>query len=176
MRVITGTAKSMILQVPEKGTRPLTDRIKTSIFDLINEFIADANVLDLYAGSGGFGIEALSRGAKNATFIDLSGESVHLIQQNLEKTKLIEKGRIVQSKVNDFIIQTDESYDIIFLDPPFDAVNDEDFSALSATLNDDGILIYRLPTRKKPEDIETFPLNQVYRKQYGKSIVMFFKK
>jgi 16S rRNA (guanine(966)-N(2))-methyltransferase RsmD len=119
MRIITGTAKGKKLKTPIQGTRPLTDRIKTSIFDLVRDFIPNSNVLDLYAGSGSFGIEALSRGATSAIFVDTAKKAIDCIKENLLNTKLHEKAKVIKAKVNDFLVQTPEKFDLIFLDPPF---------------------------------------------------------
>lgn len=174
MRIITGSAKGIKLIAPEQGTRPLTDRIKTSIFDLISDFIKDANVLDLYAGSGSFGIESLSRGAKSATFIDLANRAMECIETNLLKAKLIEKASVFQTKVNDFITSTESNFDIIFLDPPFDQDLTMDFSSLRKILTKEGIIVYRVQ-QEKEIDISKHPLEIVYSKQYGKSHVYFIR-
>jgi 16S rRNA (guanine966-N2)-methyltransferase len=175
IRVITGTAKGRKLIMPQHGTRPLTDRIKTSIFDLILEFISDANVLDLYAGSGSFGIEALSRGAKSATFVDLSDEAIDCISTNLLTTQFNTSTQVIQDQVNNFITTTIEMYDLIFLDPPFDTKLDPDFSGINKILQPDGLLVYRTlqnrPLPRLPEDLLV-----VYQKIYGKSKVIFFRK
>ena len=174
IRVITGTAKGKKLKVPKAGTRPLTDRIKTSLFDLITDFIPNATVLDLYSGSGAFGIEALSRGAKKAFFVDLSKESVNCIKDNLISTGLDDKGMVINNRINDFITSTSNIYNIIFLDPPFEESIDPDFSQLSKILNKKGILIYRVK-KGRNVDIPKTLLNQIYYKKYGKSEIYFFK-
>ncbi len=175
LRVITGQAKGIKLEAPKKGTRPLTDRIKTSLFDLISDFIPNSKVLDLYAGSGAFGIEALSRGAEEATFVDLGIEAINCIEANLEKTRLADKATIIQKNVNDYIVETKEKFDIIFLDPPFDQDIEPDFSALGKILSNEGILIYRTVQNKKI-DINKTTLISVFQKIYGKSKLIIMRK
>lgn len=175
LRVITGRAKGIRLDAPTKGTRPLTDRIKTSIFDLIRDFIPGGNILDLYAGSGAFGIETLSRGAASCTFIDLSNEAIDIIENNLEKTNLFENASVIQKNVNDFIVDTKEIFDIVFLDPPFDDKTEPDFSGLQKIVKEDGIIIYRTVQNKRVE-LEKTELTIILQKIYGKSKVLFLRK
>ncbi len=174
-RIIAGTKKGKKLQNPEYITRPLTDRIKTSIFDLIKGFIPDSVVLDLYAGGGNFGIEALSRGAKRATFVDISRESINCINQNLTNADLAESSKVVQSNVQDFVRSTEEEFDLIMCDPPFDKVVVKHIDDAAKLLKDDGLLIFRYPETLEI-NLEEINLNPAYQKKYGKSIVIFFQK
>lgn len=171
-RVTAGTKKGVKLTNPPKGTRPLTDRIKISIFDLISDFVPDAEVLDLYAGGGNFGIEALSRGAKSATFVDIAKGSIKSIESNLEKTQFQNKGEIRQERVEDFISNTQKKFDIIMSDPPFDTASETDFNSIARLLSDDGIFILRVPSSTEI----TLPnrLKEVFQKKYGKSMVHFY--
>lgn len=175
LRVITGTAKGRKLISPESGTRPLTDRIKTVIFDLIKDLIPESHVLDLFAGSGAFGIEALSRGAAEATFVDIGNESINCIETNLANTKLRDKAIISKSDVNDFMMSTDRTFDIIFLDPPFDDQREVDLPLISRVLKDNGLLIFRT-VQNKPIDKEKIPFEIVHQKIIGVSKVIFLKK
>lgn len=175
LRVITGKAKGRKLEVPSRGTRPLTDRIKVSIFDLIRDFIEGAIVLDLFAGSGTFGIECLSRGAKYADFVDLGGEACEIISRNLYSTKLYDQASIHQTHSHEFIANTQLTYDIIFSDAPFDIDLDLDLEGISRIINDDGIIIVRIEIVKELL-LRTKKLELVYEKQYGKSRVFFLKK
>jgi 16S rRNA (guanine(966)-N(2))-methyltransferase RsmD len=152
----------------------LTDRIKTSIFDLIRDFVSDARVLDLYAGSGSFGIEALSRGAQSAVFVDLATEAMECIEENLINSNFLESAHVIQEKVNDFIAKTPERFDIIFLDPPFPDTSNPDFDSLAKILRPSGVLIYRSFVKKKFTTGKA-PLENVYEKVYGKSRVSFYK-
>lgn len=178
-RVIAGSAKGRKLKVAAEGTRPLTDRIKTSIFDLIAEFIPQARVLDLFAGSGAFGIEALSRGAASCLFIDNGDEQVQLLKSNLEQTGLTHKASIRQQSVSKDLLTTLESnFSLVFLDPPFpmeQKTKQTILSSLDQLLTADGLAIFRY------ENDETYPaeiatLSEVYQKKYGQSIVSFYKK
>ena len=95
MRVISGSARGTKLLAPKTGTRPTSDRAKESIFNIIAERVPDSNILDIFAGSGAIGIEALSRRARHAVFIDNSKEAIKVIKQNLEKTRLSDRATIL---------------------------------------------------------------------------------
>lgn len=120
MRVIAGRAGGVRLLVPKSGTRPTMDRVKAAIFSSLGSVVIDARVLDLFAGSGALGIEALSRGAINATFVDKDRQSAVVIAKNLAKTHF--KARIHQEDVFDFLRRPspEERFRIIFADPPYE--------------------------------------------------------
>lgn len=118
MRVITGIARGRKLMEPEGlDIRPTTDNVKESIFNIIQFDIEGRKVLDLFAGTGQLGIEALSRGAENCVFVDQSKAAVKLVKDNLKKTQL-ENGRVVQGDSISFLAGR-EKFDLIFLDPPY---------------------------------------------------------
>ena len=123
MRIITGKAKGIVLKTPEgDATRPTADRVKEAVFSMLQFDIEDRNVLDLFAGSGQMGLEALSRGAKSATFVDKSKYAIKFIKENAEKSKLIDGATIIQSDYLEFLKRNiGTRFDIIFLDPPYAA-------------------------------------------------------
>ena len=120
MRVIAGSAGGIRLAVPKSGVRPTMDRVKAAIFSSLGEAIIGARVLDLFAGSGALGIEALSRGAASAIFVEHDGRSAEAIEKNLAKTNL--QGRVRDQDVFDFLRQRSnaEKFQIIFADPPYE--------------------------------------------------------
>jgi 16S rRNA (guanine966-N2)-methyltransferase len=123
MRVIAGTARGMPLAAPrERATRPITDRVKETLFGILGERVIDARVLDLYAGSGAIGIEALSRGAAHATFVERGREAVAIIRENLERTHLADAADLRAGEVERFLAGTDAGtrYDLVVLDPPYE--------------------------------------------------------
>jgi 16S rRNA (guanine966-N2)-methyltransferase len=129
MRVIAGSAGGVRLAVPKRGVRPTMDRVKAAIFSSLGDAIIGARVLDLFAGSGGLGIEALSRGASSVVFVERDRQSADVIESNLLKTKLT--GRVRQQDVFDFLRHASaaESFQIIFADPPYDKTEaDESFT------------------------------------------------
>src|SRR5438309_8490024 len=121
MRVIAGRAGGVPLVSPKNGVRPTMDRVKEAIFSSLGEMVTGARVLDLFAGTGALGIEALSRGADSAVFVDQDRQSIASIEKNLAKAKL--QGRVRQQDVFGFVkaaAQLDEKFRIIFADPPYD--------------------------------------------------------
>ena len=121
MRVIAGTARSIPLITPKGDkTRPTIDKHKETLFNCLADMLYDSVFLDLYSGSGGIGIEALSRGAKVSYFAENDNDAIRCIKENLKKTRLEERGRIVKRDVKDAIrLSMLETADIIFMDPPF---------------------------------------------------------
>ena len=116
MRVITGSCRGKRLVTPEGlDTRPTTDKVKEGIFNAIQFDIEGRRVLDLFAGSGQMGIEALSRGAKSAVFVDNFGRSLECIRKNLENTKLTDLAQVVNADFELYLTRTADVFDIVFL-------------------------------------------------------------
>ena len=124
MRVIAGSARRLQLKTVEgMDTRPTQDRIKETLFNMINNDLYGAAFLDLFAGSGASGIEALSRGAKEAVFIDNGSRQVACIRDNLKTTRLEEKALVMNSDVVSglkMLERNGKKYDLVFMDPPYD--------------------------------------------------------
>ncbi len=120
MRVISGSARGTKLFCPEgMDVRPTHDRVKEAVFSMLQNQLYGALVLDLFAGTGALGIEALSRGAKEAVFVDRAESSLKLVEANLEKTHLKEKAKVTKSDYHSFLQNTNLKFDLIFLDPPY---------------------------------------------------------
>lgn len=121
MRVIAGSARSIPLVAPMGDeTRPTQDRIKETLFNMIQFEVGDSVFVDLFAGSGGIGIEALSRGARKAFFVDNGAAPIQCVKDNLHKTKLMDKAQIFQQDCIAFLSSLKEKVDFIFMDPPYD--------------------------------------------------------
>ena len=179
MRVIAGSAGGIRLAVPERGVRPTMDRVKAAIFSSLGDAVVEARVLDLFAGSGALGIEALSRGASSVVFVEQDGQSAEIIERNLAKTKL--KGRVRQQDAFDFLRHASgsELFDIVFADPPYEKTEDgERFTEkllaneeLPQLMDADGIFVLE----KRPA--EAFPQMKqwhlVRQKTYGATEVLF---
>lgn len=125
MRVIAGQARGIPLRTPrDRATRPITDRVKETLFGILGEAVVDARVLDLYAGSGAIGIEALSRGAAACTFVDHAREALSVLRANLERTGLAGTATVVGGDVLRWLDRAPaHRYQLAFLDPPY-AVRD----------------------------------------------------
>ncbi len=121
MRIITGSAKGRHLKMPGGGkTRPAMDKVKGSTFNIIASLVEDARFLDLFAGSGNLGIEGLSRGGSYAAFVDASRECTRTIRENLELTKLADRGEVYTMDCLKFVQTIDlPPFDIVFIDPPY---------------------------------------------------------
>lgn len=121
MRVIAGTAGGRTLRAPRsRDTRPITDRVKESLFGILGEGVVGARMLDLYAGSGAIGIEALSRGAEHCTFVERGREALDVLRQNLEHTGLSARATVLPVPVERFLAgRAGETFDLAMLDPPF---------------------------------------------------------
>ncbi len=146
MRVIAGSAKRIPLKtIDGLSTRPTTDRIKETLFNMIQDDVFSSDFLDLFAGSGQMGIEALSRGANSATFVENNPRAVSVIKENLQKTRLMDQAKIHSMDVLGAIssMQAD-SFDVIFMDPPYQMGIEERVLSLIkdySILRDDGFII-----------------------------------
>ena len=179
MRVIAGTARGVQLKTPEgMQTRPTIDRVKEALFSIIHFDIPGAKVLDLFGGTGQLGIEALSRGAAAATFVDQSDAACKLIKENLRRTKFDQKGRLVRGDYLEYLSRCREQYDIIFLDPPYAEVFLE--NALKRIteidiLQSGGIIVAERPLGKElPWDFDGFTRSKDYK--YGKVLLTLYRK
>lgn len=143
LRIVAGTAKGMTIRVP-KSARPTPDLVREALFSTLGHrgYLDETDVLDLFAGSGAFGLEAASRGVRSVTAVDASHEAVSVMTSNAKKTGL--DLHIVQSKALSFLESSAADYDVIFLDPPYAMTNDELVPVLAAAvphLVDDGVLL-----------------------------------
>ena len=180
MRVITGKARGVQLKTPEGMlTRPTTDRVKEALFSIINFDIPGAKVLDLFGGTGQLGIEALSRGAKSAVFVDArEEEACKLIRENLKRTKLEQDAKVVRSDYLDYLERCREKFSVIFLDPPYAEVFLE--NALNRIteidiLQSDGIIVTERPLGKElPWELEGYTRSRDYK--YGKTLLTLYRK
>ena len=177
MRVISGSARGLKLVSPEGlGTRPTTDRVKESLFNIIQPYIPADNVLDLFGGSGALGIEALSRGSKSCVFVDIDKKAIDIINQNIEKARLKEKSVVVKADVFNYLSACSEEFDIIFLDPPYnkgflDKVFDNIYK--NKLLKKDGIIVVESEAGGEMPDNSNFVC--VKFAKYGKTVVSVFK-
>lgn len=182
MRVITGKARGVQLKTPEGlTTRPTTDRVKEALFSIIQFDIPTARVLDLFGGTGQLGIEALSRGAKSAVFVDAGEPACRLIKENLKRTKLESDAKVIRADYLDYLDylkRCRETFDIIFLDPPYAEVFLENALKCIAEidiLQTDGIIVTERPLGKElPWEFEGFTRSKDYK--YGKTILTIYRK
>lgn len=183
MRVISGTARGTTLHsIDNISTRPTLDRVKESLFNIIQNKIEDSTVLDLFAGSGAIGIEFLSRRAEKAYFCDISIKAIEMIEQNLNKTRLKEKAEVFNK---DYLKCIEElknvQFDIIFLDPPYkEKFSIEALKKISEgkMLKNDGIIIIETDEPER-ELKEISNINIEYKiydlRKYGRVSLIFLK-
>lgn len=171
MRVIAGSAKRLRLKTVEgMDTRPTTDRIKETLFNMITHGIADATFLDLFAGSGAIGIEALSRGAKSAVFVEQSKKAAQCVKENLKFTKLADRAEVLETDVFTALRRLEgRKFDYIFMDPPYNQLLErrviEHLSELEL-LSEDGIIIVEASLETDFSYIEESHFSMIKEKTY----------
>ena len=179
MRVITGKARGVQLKTPDGlTTRPTADRVKEALFSIIQFDIPGARVLDLFGGTGQLGIEALSRGAKSAVFVDAGEPACKLIRENLRRTKLESDAKVIRSDYLEYLKRCRDAFDIIFLDPPYAEVFLE--NALNCIgeidiLQSGGIIVTERPLGKDLNvELSGFERSRDYK--YGKTLLAIYRK
>ncbi len=192
MRVVTGEAKGRKLKGPKTpGTRPIIDRVKTALFDILSTRVEDARFLDLFAGTGSVGIEALSRGAASATFIEMNYSVLKLVRENLKITGLGDRAEILHTDAFKFLqsyISESQSlpggqkrqYDIIYVAPP----QYQGMAARALQLLDNsqlvpgtGLVIVQIHPKERPV-VTAVPLTRLTltdERRYGSTLLMFYK-
>ncbi len=177
MRVITGKARGRVLEtLPGEDVRPTTDRVKEAMFSIIQFELEGRRVLDLFAGSGQLGIEALSRGAAYATFVDSSRDSASCVKNNLLKTGLKENSSVVQADSITFIRTSKGTYDIAFLDPPYGkGLLQTALPLVALRMSDGGVIVCEHPNGEEmPVQAGEFELFREYR--YSKTVLSVYRK
>jgi len=189
MRVVAGSARGKkLLVVPGHGTRPILDRVKTSLFDILRPRISGVTMLDLFAGSGSVGIEALSQGAAHCTFIDLGPRAVATIKRNLATTGFSERAEVRQTDAFGYLRGTKRSFDLIYIAPPqykhlwVEAMHQiaerpellRRPAAESAEHQASGLAIVQIDP-KEYESLDLGELREIRQKRYGNSLLIFFE-
>lgn len=178
MRVISGKIRGKKLySLDGDNTRPTTDRVKENIFNIIMPYISGAMVLDLFAGSGALGIEALSRGAKRCDFVENNKAAAEIVKKNLCETPFTDASEIHFMDFSAFLQKANETYDIIFMDPPYDAgyyILALEKIKEKNILADDGIIVAEMKSGNNFESVPGFEI--VKEKKYGHTSVMILKK
>lgn len=179
MRVIGGTAKGRkLLAVPGDTTRPILDRVKTSLFDILRPRLDGIRVLDLFGGSGAVGIEALSQGATHCTFIDITPKAVETIKKNLETTGLSAQASVRCNDSFRFLKSCSEQYDLIYVAPPqYKALWVQAMMAIAERphlLATDGLIIAQIdPVEDEALEMTAFSLSS--QRRYGSTLLNFYE-
>jgi 16S rRNA (guanine966-N2)-methyltransferase len=181
MRVIAGTAKGRKLKtVPGDSTRPITDRVKVALFDLIAGDVQGASFLDLFAGTGGVGIEALSRGTRRAVFVDLDPQAIRIIRENLILTRLEKQATVIRSDSFQYLERRErQPYDIVYIAPPqYQGIWIRALEAIDGHpdwLSPDGMVIVQIDP-KEIREITMGHLSEFDRRRYGNTLLLFYEK
>lgn len=178
MRVIAGEAKGRRLKkVPGSSTRPVGERVKEALFGILRDRVEGALFLDLYAGTGSVGIEALSRGARGAVFVERGRQAVATIKANLAHTRLSDRARVVHSDVFAFLKKEDlEPFDLIYVAPPqYQELWAKTLSALDETslLAPGGLVVAQIHP-KEYEELELETLELTDQRKYGSTMLCFY--
>jgi 16S rRNA (guanine966-N2)-methyltransferase len=183
MRVIAGSAKGMRLGPVPPGVRPVSDRAREGLFSSLAPEVPNARVLDLYAGTGAMGIEALSRGAEHAVFVDRAYEASAAIHDNLDRTRLADRATVVTRDVSAFVAEsppTTGPFDLVLLDPPYD-VGASDLETVirglgPERLSDQGWTV--VLTRGIKSSTPVIPVHWAVARQlrYGDSLVILYRE
>ncbi len=171
LRIISGTARGKkLLSLEGEHTRPTTDRVKESLFNLISPYVFDSQVLDLFAGSGALGVESLSRGAKEVVFIDNFADALSVTKKNVQASRF-ENAQVLLCDALDFLKRTEKKFDIIFVDPPYkaDLYNEVLFLA-HKVLTEDGIIVCESDVPILPSGYEVLK-----ERKYGKTFITILK-
>lgn len=179
VRVISGSARGLKLNTPgDDRVRPTTDRVKESMFNIVQDWVYDSQVLDLFAGSGALGIEALSRGASQAVFCDNSLDSIKIIKSNIEKARVADRSQIVSGDFKRCLRDMEaknQSFDMIFVDPPYyEGLFEEVLDTIRSCkiLKKGGIVIVEHDAKKPIGQVEGL---EVYKeKKYGITMLTFY--
>ena len=179
MRVISGKARGVTLKTPEgMATRPTADRVKEAMFSIIQFDLPGATVLDLFAGTGQLGIEALSRDAKMAYFVDEREDACRLIRENLRRTKLESQAKVIRSDYMAYLKTCRDKFDIILLDPPYAEVFLENSLKMITEidiLQSGGIIVAERPADKElPWEFPGYSRSRDYK--YGRTLITIYRK
>ncbi len=178
MRVISGSAKGIRLQaVPGSGTRPISDRVKEALFNILGDAVIESRILDLFAGTGSVGIEALSRGAEQAVFVEKNPRAVATIRANLQRTGLKARARVVQADVFKYLTDTAQRFDLVYVAPPqYHGLWSRALLALDAShkwLDPDGLVIVQI-FPKEMESLSLTNLRLSEQHKYGSTLLCLY--
>lgn len=181
MRVIAGKAKGTKLNsIDDLSTRPTLDRVKEPLFSIIQNYLEEAYVLDLFAGSGALGIESLSRGSKQATFCDKSYKVIKILKENLQKTKVEEQSIVINQDYKKCLEQANNKFNVIFIDPPYKLDIGVDAVKRILELNllkKDGIIILETDEEERDiKELENLEIEIYDKRKYGRVRLLFLRE
>jgi len=185
MRVVAGKARGRRLKSPRgAGTRPIIARVKTALFDILHARVIDARVLDLFGGTGSVGIEALSRGARLATFVELDRGALQVLRDNLRITGLVERAETIHSDAFRFLADAathGREYDIVYVAPPqYQGMAVRALTMLDASplISPGGLVIVQIHPRERDAfaDLALRTLERSDERRYGSTLLLFYER
>ncbi len=180
MRIIAGNLRGSKLLTPDgDNTRPTTDRIKTTMFNIIAFDIAEQDVLDVFAGSGSLGFECLSRGANSATFLDIDKNAIQIINKNAEKLRLTDSSNIYNKSFDEFLNKNTNKFGLIFLDPPYSkGIHEQALELISKNdcLTEDGVIVLEISSDDNYGDLEALGFEVYKEKSFSRTTLYFISK
>ena len=189
MRVVGGTARgAKLLLVPGNSTRPIMDRVKTALFDILRPRLSDMTMVDMFAGSGAVGIEALSQGAAHCTFIDRGHKAIATIKKNLELTGLADRATVLNADALGYLKGTTQRFDLIYVAPPqYKGLWVEALRLIAARMvmhgsaaadneatDEPRLVIVQIDPREY-ESVELDGIREVRQKRYGNTLLVFYE-
>jgi 16S rRNA (guanine966-N2)-methyltransferase len=176
VRIIAGKFGGRIIQAPEgKVTHPMSERVRSSMFNILGDVVKGAEVLDAFAGTGSLGLEALSRGAINATFIERDRSACLTLRQNIETLAVGDNSTVLQMNVASWITKNpDKLFDVIFTDPPYNDMQFSTVSRLCQKLRPNGFMILSYPGRGEVPPVDGIVV--VDNRSYGTAALAFYQK
>lgn len=173
-RIISGLYGGRNIKAPDtSSTHPMSERVRNALFNIVGDEIKDARVLDAFAGSGSVGIEALSRGASHATFIERDSRAVAALESNVALFKLENQAHVVQADVSVWVGRCSETFDIIIADPPYDDTQFSTAMKLTKLLKPNGLMVLSYPGRgESPPD---YGVVVVDNRSYGTAALTFYR-
>lgn len=180
MRVLSGRARGKkLLSVTSKGTRPILSRVRAAVFDIIRPRLANAHFLDLFAGTGSVGIEALSQGAAHCVFLDLSSEAIGVIKKNVENCGFSAEAEVRQADAFSYLKSTRKQFDVIYVAPPqYEGLWIEAMRTIAerpSLLTEQGFVVVQIDPSEY-EALHLQELEEVRQKRYGNTLLVFFEQ
>ena len=172
VRITGGKYRGQKIATPGDGTHPMGERERLALFNMLTSQIVGASVLDLYAGGGTLGLEAISRGAEKVTFVEKNHKAASILRENIAKLGVDELCTVVTEDVRTYIGTTNQEFDIVFADPPYDKYESAFASGLAGIVENDGILVL-----SHPGDAPLLPgLSLLKTRQYAGAHLSFYQK
>ncbi len=177
LKIITGNLKNYSIDSPRSGvTHPMSERIRGAIFNALGD-ISNLSILDAYAGSGTLGIESISRGAKKAILLENDSMAIKTIKQTIDNLKLNKQVQLFPIDNLKWLELNNDTFDIIFLDPPYSKVNISSLLTLANIVTEGGVIVVSVPTLSVNQVTKKFKdFILIKKKSYGRAQVLFFRK